>query len=268
MADPTHPALLDPALADAPAGPLLFAARTIPRGGKAGPRRTPRHQHARGQLLGADSGLMQIDVGATHWLLPAGHLAWIPPDLPHALLAPQGFEGWSLYFNAAASALLPDQPRILAPGPLLQAAIQRAQQWPPGPLDAAQRRLAGVIVDEIATHPTLPLALAHPQDRRLRRVASAFAAHPEDNRSVEHWAAFAGLSSRTLTRQWQRETGMGLSRWRQRLRVLHALPRLAAGDTVTRTALALGYETTSAFIAVFKRELGDTPARYARDARG
>ncbi|WP_258223703.1 helix-turn-helix domain-containing protein, partial [Stenotrophomonas sp. HMWF003] len=44
--------------------------------------------------------------------------------------------------------------------------------------------------------------------------------------------------------------------------------RLAAGDTVTATALALGYETTSAFIAVFKRELGDTPARYARDARG
>jgi AraC-like DNA-binding protein len=61
---------------------------------------------------------------------------------------------------------------------------------------------------------------------------------------------------------------MGLSRWRQRLRVLHALPRLAAGDTVTRAALALGYDTTSAFIAVFKRELGDTPARYARDARG
>lgn len=110
MADPTHPALLDPALADAPAGPLLFAAHTVRRGGRAGPRRTPRHQHARGQLLGADSGLMQIDVGATHWLLPAGHLAWIPPDLPHALLAPQGFEGWSLYFNAAASALLPDQP--------------------------------------------------------------------------------------------------------------------------------------------------------------
>ncbi len=263
MANQTYTALLDPALADAGHGPLLFAAST---GRGAGPRRTPRHQHARGQLIGARHGLLQIEAGSTQWLLPAGHLAWIPPQLPHALLAQQVFDGWSLYFSAAASASLPSHPRILLPGPLLQAAVTRALTWVPAPLDGAQQRLAEVIVDEIAASAPLPLALPQPQDRRLRRVARALAQQPHDVREVEAWAALVGVSSRTLARRWQSETGMGLAQWRQRLRVLHALPHLLAGESVTATALGMGYDTVSAFIAVFKRELGITPARYARRA--
>ena len=62
---------------------------------------------------------------------------------------------------------------------------------------------------------------------------------------------------------------MPLSHWRQRLRVLLALPRLLAGATVIDVALSMGYDTPSAFIAVFKREMGVTPARYgAGQVRG
>ncbi|MFG6109526.1 AraC family transcriptional regulator [Stenotrophomonas nematodicola] len=261
MANQTSSALIDPTLADAAHGPLLFAASNHPA---VGPRRTPRHQHARGQLIGARQGLLQIEAGSAHWLLPAGHLAWIPPGLPHALLAPQGFDGWSLYFSAAASARLPGDPRVLFPGALLLAAITRALAWRPAALDAAQQRLAEVIVDELVASVPLPLALAQPRDRRLRQVARALAQQPHDGREVEAWAARIGVSARTLARRWQAETGMGLAQWRQRLRVLHALPQLLAGDSVTRTALGLGYDTTSAFIAVFKREMGTTPARYVR----
>ena len=55
---------------------------------------------------------------------------------------------------------------------------------------------------------------------------------------------------------------MTLGHWRQRLRVLLSLPRLLAGEPVTRVALSMGYDTPSAFITVFKREMGVTPARY------
>lgn len=259
MANPPSPALLDPALADAATGPLLFAGQALSMEA----RRTPRHQHARGQLIGSRRGLLQIEAGTTHWLLPAGHIAWIPPLLPHALLGQQAFDGWSLYFNAAASAVLPQTPQVFLATALLQAAIDRARSWPIAPLDAAQQRLASVLVDEIACCTPLPLALTQPVDRRLQRVARALASHPERNLSVEAWASFAGVSGRTLARRWSAETGMGLAQWRQRLRILHALPQLRAGASVTATALALGYETPSAFIAVFKRELGVTPARYA-----
>lgn len=259
MAYQTSPALIDPALVDTARGPVLLTAQlALDR-----PRRTARHQHARGQLLGARQGLLRIEAGDLHWLLPAGHMAWVPPGLPHALASIGPFNGWSLYLDAATCTRLPARPRIVQPGPLLQAAVDRALRWAPAPLDAVQERLAGVIADEIDASTPLPLALPQPRDRRLRRVAAALARAPEDTRSVEAWSLAMGLSSRTLARHWRAETGMTLSQWRQRLRVLLALPRLLAGEPVISVALSLGYDTPSAFIAVFKREMGVTPARYA-----
>ena len=55
---------------------------------------------------------------------------------------------------------------------------------------------------------------------------------------------------------------MTFGRWQQQCRVLHALRRLAAGDSVTAAALAVGYDSTSAFIAMFKRVVGETPGAY------
>lgn len=259
MADqPTQVPLIDPALADAATGPWLLGVQlTMP-----GTRRTPRHQHARGQLLGARRSLMSIEAGDQHWLLPAGHVAWVPPRLPHALASLGDFDGWSLYFSTSACAPLPTVPRVFQPSMLLQAAVPRALQWRHGALGDAQLRLAGVIGDEIAAGLPLPLALPQPRDRRLRRIATALARAPHDPRSVQDWAAANGLSGRSLARHWLAETGMPLSHWRQRLRVLLALPRLLSGETVIEVALSMGYETPSAFIAVFKREMGVTPARY------
>jgi AraC-like DNA-binding protein len=53
-----------------------------------------------------------------------------------------------------------------------------------------------------------------------------------------------------------------LSRWRQRARLIHAMQSLAAGESVTNAALEAGYSSTSAFISMFRKQLGTTPARY------
>ncbi|MGX5775910.1 helix-turn-helix domain-containing protein [Methylorubrum zatmanii] len=55
--------------------------------------------------------------------------------------------------------------------------------------------------------------------------------------------------------------------WRQQARILAALPALAAGRPVTETAHALGYETTSAFAAMFRQVLGTAPRHYFGDPR-
>ncbi|WP_414491988.1 helix-turn-helix domain-containing protein [Stenotrophomonas maltophilia] len=264
MADQTSFALIDPTLADAGGGPAVLSSQLR----ATGRRRTARHRHVRGQLLGVHHGMLRIEAGDLQWLLPAGHVAWIPPSLPHALVEAEGFDGWSLYFNAAACMELPPTPRIFQPSTLLQAATARALQWPHQVLDAAQERLAGVIADEISASTPLPLALPQPRDRRLRRIISALARAPHDNRSIDDWAASSGLSSRSLARHWLAETGMTLGQWRQRLRVLLALPRLLSGEPVISVALSMGYDTSSAFIAVFKREMGVTPARYGKGDGG
>jgi AraC-like DNA-binding protein len=55
---------------------------------------------------------------------------------------------------------------------------------------------------------------------------------------------------------------MSFGAWRQQMRLLRALEKLAAGEAVTTVALDLGYDSPSAFTAMFRRNLGAAPTRY------
>ena len=74
-------------------------------------------------------------------------------------------------------------------------------------------------------------------------------------------------SARTLARRFQSETGLSFGAWRQQARVLEAMGRLGGGDPVTQVALDLGYESVSAFSAMFRRAAGaPRPANFRRRA--
>ena len=119
-----------------------------------------------------------------------------------------------------------------------------------------------VALDQIRAVRVTPLHLPAAVDRRLSTVTRAIAETPGDSRGLKDWAACAGASSRTLARLFLRETGMTFRQWRQQARLLSALTRLAAGQPVTTVALDLGYDSPSAFIAMFRRALGETPGRF------
>lgn len=226
------------------------------------PRITERHCHARGQLLGTRQGLLSVDAGVRQWVVPATHAVWIPPNVAHGARSHGPFAGWSVYVSPQGCVELPDTPCILATSGLLREAVMRAAAWQSPELDAAQQRLAGVIVDEIRTLPRVTLGLPMPQDARLRKIAEALSDCPDDERHLQEWATWAGIAPRTLTRRFALETGFSFTAWRQRVRLLRALERLAAGVPVTRVALELGYDNVSAFIALFRRTFGVTPGRY------
>lgn len=57
---------------------------------------------------------------------------------------------------------------------------------------------------------------------------------------------------------------MTFAKWRQQLRLLHGMQWLASGEKVTAAALEAGYSSTSAFIAMFRKQLGTTPTRYLK----
>jgi len=109
---------------------------------------------------------------------------------------------------------------------------------------------------------SLPL----PRDERLARVAAWLETNPDDRRSLDELARSAGLSARTLTRLFERDSGLTFRAWRRRLRLLKSLDGLEAGDSVTKVALDCGYDSTSAFIAAFRKEFGATPRETVRHA--
>ncbi len=227
----------------------------------------PRHHHERAQLVHAVAGLMTIETDAGTWLVPPDQALWVPAGVPHRIAVTGQLEMRTLYIRDDASALLPGKCVVLAVNALLRELIVRATQLPvdydeQGP-DGAVMQL---ILAEIHEARSLPLHLPMPRDRRLLRLCAMVQADLAASHSREHYAARVGLSPRSLTRLFRLETGMGFVEWRQKARLLAALPRLGAGESVTAVALALGYGSPSAFAAMFRRVLGITPRAAVRSA--
>jgi AraC-like DNA-binding protein len=55
---------------------------------------------------------------------------------------------------------------------------------------------------------------------------------------------------------------MSFLAWRQHVRLLEALSRLAVGHPVSAVAFDVGYQSSSAFTAMFRRAFGTTPSHY------
>ncbi|HZX27356.1 MAG TPA: AraC family transcriptional regulator [Telluria sp.] len=259
----SSPPLLDARRADAADGPAVIVSLAT-----AAVRATPMHSHARGQAIGAVSGLLAVSTQGERLIVPPGHVLWMPPAHPHGLDAHGPASAWSAHVAAHACAALPARPQVMAVSGLLREAVARAAAWRAlAVLDAAQARVCAVILDEIAAAPRPPLVLPMPRERRLRAIALALAEHPADPRTLTEWAAWAGITPRTLTRRYTAETGLAFSAWRQRARLLRSLELLAVGQPVTTVALELGYDSLSAFIAMFRRAMGVSPGAYV-DGQG
>ena len=110
--------------------------------------------------------------------------------------------------------------------------------------------------------PVAPLELPTPRDPRLARIAHALQENPARKETLAEWGKDVGASNRTLARLFTREMGMSFRRWREQLRLVFAIERLAAGEPVTSVAMELGYDSVSAFIQMFRKNLGATPSRY------
>jgi AraC-like DNA-binding protein len=220
------------------------------------------HQHPEGQLIGSRKGLLTVGTAAGMWVVPATHAVWLPPHHVHWARSHGPMDGWTVYVGENACGRLPEKTCTIRTSGLLTEAVLRAAAWSVGTRSAADDRVAGVILDEIGALPVEPFGLPLPRDPRILRVAQALVDDPADTSGIGHWAVLASISERTLSRRFVEETGFSFTSWRQRARMLRSLEMLANGQPVTTLALDLGYSTASAFIAVFRRAFGETPASY------
>ena len=76
------------------------------------------------------------------------------------------------------------------------------------------------------------------------------------------WARRLSVDAKTIQRLFVKETGMTFGQWRQQARLLRALELLASGQKVIQVALGLGYDSPSAFAAMFKKHFGATPSAF------
>lgn len=213
------------------------------------------------QLIYATEGVVTVQTGAGVWVLPAHRALWVPDGVAHVLRIGRSASLRSLYFHAGAAGGMPRHCAAVNVPPLLRELIRECVRR--GALDERQpadRRLAGVVLDQLRTLPAVPLQLPRPRDPRARCLAHRLQDAPGS--SLPAAARACGSSVRTFERLFRAETGMPLGVWLRRLRLQLALELLAAGASVGEVARDCGYNGASAFVSMFRRELGVTPGRY------
>lgn len=226
------------------------------------------HAHGKAELILTVRGLVTCDVAKGRWMVPAQCALWIPGGMSHSVRTIGEVELYTLFLDPEVALGLPSECCTIAVSPLLRELIIAASRLPTlydpkGPAGS----LVDTMLNELGAAPVEYLHLPMPGNARLRKIADTFAADPSDRATIVEWAQRAAMSERSLSRLILRETGMTFGRWRQQYQIMVALERLVDGEAVKTVALDLGYESTSAFITMFKKALGMSPGKYLAGRR-
>lgn len=222
------------------------------------------HWHARAQFLFAAYGTMTVRTSRRGWIVPPSRALWIPAGTVHQIRINSAVEMRSLYIEPAAAAGMWGECVVLEVTSLVRELILRAGDLPrhydEGGDDGLLMRL---LLAETRRLSVCALDLPLPESADLAQLCERVLTDLSARRPCRTQANDLAVSARTLYRRFLKETGITFARWQQQARLLEAIRRLAEGASVTATALDLGYESTSAFSAMFRRLLGQTPRAFA-----
>ena len=226
----------------------------------------PEHVHPEDQLLFASTGVMTVRTTNGMFVVPPVRAVWIPAGIEHSIAMSGTVSLRTLYLLPRLVRHLPETCVVLHVSPLLKELLLHACASPRLRRQVPiQRRIIDVIIDQLNAARTAPLHLPQPRDPRVLRIATSLLGDPSQQETLQQLCQEVGASKRTAQRLFIAETQMSFAKWRQQLRLLHALQSLASGQKVASAARAAGYSSTSAFIAMFRKQLGATPAHYFRD---
>lgn len=227
-----------------------------------------RHHHPWAQLACCADGLIEVVVGSDprmSFIVPPSRAVFIPPSVPHAITVLQAVQMRTLYLSAEALPTHWTAPRVLAVSRLFRE-LTLALDDSDSP--ARETLLSKLILDELdrADIQTLgvPLPRANDGDKRLRALCEAVMRHPAERGTLAEWARSVGASERTAARLFKDELNTSYQQWRQQVILAHALPLLASGTPVGEVAGRCGYASESAFSAMFKETLGQSPRAFTR----
>jgi len=229
----------------------------------------PPHAHERAQLIYATAGVVSVMTGEASFTIPPQRAVWMPAGVVHEAIFKSPVLLRTLYIEAQIDPRLPDRPQVLKVSPLLRELIVEACDMPLDYDEAGREgRIMRLILDEIveaAARAAVALRIPMPATERLVRVCRLVMRDPAGEADIDVRAAAAGMSRRTFTRAFRTETGMSFNAWLQQVRLAEALSLLSQGQSVTTAAFDVGYNSASAFTAMFRRTFGVPPRDYLTD---
>lgn len=215
------------------------------------------HRHDVDELTWVVSGSCTIDADGRSWRIDEQTALVIPAGLEHRVVPRPD----SIVFPILFPDGLTSELSLVRRSPSLEACARVLLQpglTTPAALDAARLAASELIGTKGALR-----RLNVPVDPRAEHVAQAILAAPASPTGLDEWGRRVHASGRTLQRCFVRETGLTFAQWRTAARLADACERIDQGQSVATVATAVGYRSSSAFIAAFRRHYGVTPGRRA-----
>ncbi|OUI87908.1 AraC family transcriptional regulator [Acetobacter sp. DmW_043] len=228
----------------------------------------PMHAHRKGQIMLAIKGQITCHIDSGFWMVPPSCALWIPGEMHHSVHCSGNIELYILFVDEEVITNLPQNCCTFSVSPLLEELIAEVSRLPPlYDTAGADGRLVQTMIDQIVKAPVECLHLPTPSDPRLKQIAAGLMKNRADRRTIGQWARTLAMSERGLCRLVVAQTGMSFGRWRQQFHIMFAIERLIEGCPVQVIAHELGYESSSAFITMFKKALGQPPRQYLSSRR-
>jgi AraC-like DNA-binding protein len=258
--------MIDPVVIDLeinPTRPVISFAASIYNNKCTGP-----HAHPRGQIMYAREGVMKVITQQQVWMVTPMQAIWVPAMEMHEVCFLNHVEVRDLFLDPSITTHLPATSFAFDVTSFFKELMARITKidWNQ-PLTDSEYRIVQVLLDEISVLPPATLKLPVGKDEKIHTVTDYLIRFMTDM-SLEDAAALARISPRTLSRSFVNETGMTYPDWCTKLKLLEAISRLQAGETIAQVAVDLGYESTSAFTFMFRKSMGKPPCVYLRENNG
>ncbi|PPF40399.1 AraC family transcriptional regulator [Pseudoclavibacter sp. AY1H1] len=217
------------------------------------------HSHPTHELIWNTRGASSLTVGPRTWTITPAVGLWIPAGVRHTAWTPAGTWYRTAMFSVQTTAPIADEPVAVDVTDLLRLLLDRLAE--PGLEDASRATTEAMVLDVLAPSPH-ELLLRIPDSPLLAPIVDAARADVRDAGTLEEWSVELGVSARTITRQFQSETGLGFSRWVATARIQRAIVLLTDGESIDDVAVATGFRSASAFGTAFRRVTGMSPGRF------
>jgi len=223
------------------------------------------HYHDLHQLHYAFEGVALIETETVRSLLPPQQAVLIPAGLPHCITLTR-VQAVSVFYDSAARFPAGDRVRIFPAAPVIREMILYARRWPLGRpagdraadtfFEALADRIADALDDEKA------LSLPTSQDPLVAGVMAYTHGHLADV-TLHQVCAAVGTSERSLRRAFVAATGMSWRKYLLQSRLLKAMALLPDSRyNILDVAIAVGFQSSSAFTRAFASHAAETPTAY------
>jgi AraC-like DNA-binding protein len=228
------------------------------------------HSHDLHQIQYAIGGVVEVETASAHYLLPPQQAAWIPVGLEHQATMTPNVRSVAVMFDPDLLPAVDSRARIVVVSPLIRQMMIYALRWPIGrpdsdPVSDGFFQTLGHLVFEALEHEA-PLSLPTADNAMVAAAMDYTKANLSSVTAAEVSRAVA-VSERTLRRQFDIAVGMSWRTYLLHARMLRAMALLVSpGESVQKTASAVGFDSLSAFTRAFTKFCGETPSSYRQRA--